>query len=123
MDFFDYINLIFIVLLFSCFIYGYGKKFLKMRKSRLENLRELEKPHKTQEVCKIGACIIKMECYIKKVGIKFPQSIPTFCCTFLTDNGEEKTYEISEGLYRSLKENQKGFLATVDGKFLDFYTE
>ena len=121
MDILNYISLIFAIFLFFCFVYGYGKKIIRIQKNRIKNLQELEKTNQKKSITKIGACIIKMECYIKKKGIKSPESIPTFCVTFLTDNSKENTYEISESLYFSLEEGKKGILATVDGEFFDFY--
>ena len=93
-----------------------------MRKSRIRNLEELEKPYKKPEINQTRVKVIKKDCFIRNKGIKYPQSTRVFSVTFLSENRKKLYFEIDESIYRSIPENVEGVLATVNGEFYDFLT-
>ena len=60
----------------------------------------------------IGARVLRKELYGRHTV--------RFGVTFLTDEGEEKDYTVSEKLYNALTVDQTGMLVTINGYFLDF---
>ena len=60
----------------------------------------------------VGARVLRKELYGRHTV--------RFGVTFLTDEGEEKDYTVSEKLYNALAVDQTGMLVTINGYFLDF---
>ncbi len=72
----------------------------------------------------VGACVLtkKTEEYYENsfARYKVPEYKMAFLVRFLTDDGEEKVYEVSQGTFEAVREGQHGTLVTIDGNFFDF---
>ena len=71
----------------------------------------------------IHAQILLKQCGVSVYGTKFPECKSEFFITFITDDGTELTYPVSETTYLELEEKQKGTLAIVNNNFYGFYLD
>ena len=68
----------------------------------------------------IGAKVIKKQVGGECVGMKIPKYKAYFWITFLTDDGEEKTYNVSQELFDKTNVGDVASLVTINDTFLDF---
>ena len=68
----------------------------------------------------IGAKVIKKQVGGETLGVKIPKYKAYFWMTFLTDDGEEVTFEVSQELFDKTNVGDVASLVTINGTFLDF---
>lgn len=90
----------------------------KEQKDAIEQMDE--EPQNVPEPDVIGAKVIKKRVGGECMGVKLPKYNAHFWLTFLTDNGEELEYEVSQELFDKIKEGDTASLVTINGNFLDF---
>ena len=68
----------------------------------------------------IGAKVIKKQVGGETLGVKIPKYKAYFWMTFLTDDGEELTFEVSQELFDKTNVGDVASLVTINDTFLDF---
>ena len=68
----------------------------------------------------IGAKVVKKQVGGECMGMKIPKYEAYFWITFLTDDGEEQTYNVSQELFDKTNVGDVASLVTINGTFLDF---
>lgn len=91
-----------------------------IRKNReLEDMKDEDFSH-VPEPESIGATVMKKEITERKGKGKMASYKMVFEVLFLTDDGEQVVYELSEECYQEISEGQSGVLVTMNGQFFDF---
>ena len=68
----------------------------------------------------IGAKVVKKRVGGECTGVKIPKYNAFFWITFLTDNGKELTFNVSQELFDKTNEGDVASLVTINDTFLDF---
>jgi len=68
----------------------------------------------------IGAKVIKKRVGGECAGMKIPKYNAHFWLTFLTDDGKELTFDVSQELFDKTNEGDVASLVTINDTFLDF---
>ena len=68
----------------------------------------------------IGAKVVKKRVGGECTGVKMPKYNAFFWITFLTDDGKELTFNVSQELFDKTNEGDVASLVTINDTFLDF---
>lgn len=68
----------------------------------------------------IGAKVVKKRVGGECTGVKMPKYNAYFWITFLTDDGKELTFNVSQELFDKTNEGDVASLVTINDTFLDF---
>ena len=68
----------------------------------------------------IGAKVVKKRVGGECTGVKIPKYNAFFWITFLTDDGKELTFNVSQELFDKTNEGDVASLVTINDTFLDF---
>ena len=68
----------------------------------------------------IGAKVVKKRVGGECTGVKIPKYNAYFWITFLTDDGKELTFNVSQELFDKTNEGDVASLVTINDTFLDF---
>lgn len=64
--------------------------------------------------------VLKKRVSTDRSGMRVSTFLVSFYLSFLTEKGEELTFEVSQELFDAVNENDRGTLGTANGHFFDF---